>query len=314
MKIAITCIQLIRDIEEYRQAFETAGIELVIPRVSGQHLEGEDLILALKDCSGVIAGDDQFTREVLSNCTKLEVISKWGIGIDGIDRDAASDLGITVTNTPGEFNEEVADVAMGYCIMLLRQLHIINASVKKGEWAKPAGSSLAGKSIGIIGLGGIGKALARRSLVAGMNVIGTDPDKESQDEARTLGVEILEFNELLSKCDVISINCPLTEETYHMFSESSFKLMNSGTWIINVGRGGVIDTNALVNALENGTVAGAALDVLEEEPIPVSSPLMKFPNVIFGSHNASNTIEASDRVHRRAIQNLSNELKVEIQL
>mgnify|MGYP001394102108 CR=1 FL=1 len=189
MKIAITCIQLIRDIEEYRQAFETAGIELVIPRVSGQHLEGEDLILALKDCSGVIAGDDQFTREVLSNCTKLEVISKWGIGIDGIDRDAASDLGITVTNTPGEFNEEVADVAMGYCIMLLRQLHIINASVKKGEWAKPAGSSLAGKSIGIIGLGGLGHMGIKLAVAMGAEVVAITSSQSKVRDAIELGAK-----------------------------------------------------------------------------------------------------------------------------
>lgn len=314
MKVAVTCIQLIRDIGAYRESFHSAGIDLVIPEVIGQHLEGDDLVAALNDCVGVIAGDDQFTENVLSQCPDLRVISKWGIGIDGIDTQAAQKLDISVRNTPGEFNEEVADVAMGYCIMLLRQLHVIDAHVRDGTWLKPPGNSLMGKTMGIVGLGGIGQAVARRAITSGMNVIGVDPQLERQEEASSLGVRVVRFDELLGTSNIISINCPLNSQTHHMFDEDAFMKIKTGTWLINVGRGGVIKTTALITALENKVVAGVALDVLEEEPLKSNSPLSRFTNVIFGSHNASNTLEASARVHIRAIQNLANELNVEIKL
>ena len=314
MKVAVTCIQLIRDIDAYRESFRSAGIDLVIPEVSGQHLEGDQLVAALENCLGVIAGDDQFTESVLSNCPDLRVISKWGIGIDGIDTYAAQKLGIIVRNTPGEFNEEVADVAMGYCIMLLRHLHVVDAHVREGSWFKPPGNSLMGKTMGIVGLGGIGQAVARRSITAGMDVIGVDPHFDRQEEASRLGVGIVKFDELLGMSNIISINCPLNSQTHHMFDEDAFAKINNGAWLINVGRGGVIKTDALVSAIEKKVLAGVALDVLEEEPLKLGSPLSRFTNVIFGSHNASNTIEASERVHIRAIQNLANELGVKIAL
>ena len=312
MKIAITCIQLIRDISMYREALISAGLDIVLPQINGQHLEGDELIQALEGCEGVIAGDDQFTREVLSRCSDLKVISKWGIGIDGIDLAAAKERKIKVTNTPGEFNNEVADVTMAYCVMLLRHLHQINEEVRQGNWLKPPGNSLVGKSFGIVGLGGIGLAVADRAASFGMKIIGVDPSEQRQKEAALKGVQIMEIDELVRSSDVISINCPLTTDTFHMFNKELFKKMKRGAWLINVGRGGVIETEALIEALEEQKIAGADLDVLEVEPLPKNSPLLKFKNVIFGSHNASNTFEASERVHVRSIQNLADALGIKV--
>ena len=195
MKIAITCIQLIGDISKYLPYFEKAGVEVVVPEIRGQHLEGEALVSALEDCVGVVAGDDQFTEEVLALCPQLKVISKWGIGVDGINKESAEKRGISITNTPGAFDHEVADVAMAYCTMLLRKLHRVDQGVRSGDWPKPAGRSLAGKTIGIVGLGGIGRAIALRSLAASMDVVGTDPSIESQIAATELGVREVGFEE-----------------------------------------------------------------------------------------------------------------------
>lgn len=314
MKIAVTCIQLIRDIELYLPALEDSGFEVSIPEIKGQHLEGDNLIAALEGSIGVVAGDDQFTAEVLDKCPELKVISKWGIGTDGIDREAAVQRGISVMNTPGAFDDEVADITMGYCVMLLRQIHKIDQGVRDGGWPKPAGHSLADKTIGIVGLGGIGRAVVKRAMVAGMNVLGSDPSLESQELATALGARIVSLEELMMESNIVSINCPLTPDTHHLINDERLSLMKLGGWLINVGRGAVVDTEALLAALQNGTLAGAALDVLEEEPPPLDHPIRNYPDVIFGSHNASNTVEASKRVHVRALNNLATALNVEVDL
>lgn len=304
MRVAITCIQLIRDLESFRQPLELAGVELVVPEIPGQHLEGDALVAALEGCAGVVAGDDRFTAEVLASCPELRAISKWGIGVDGIDQRAAAERAIVVSNTPGMFDGEVADVAMAYLTSLARGLHLVDRGIRDGGWPKPAGRSLAGATLGIVGLGGIGRALAARAAAADMIISGTDPSEDSRTLAGGLGVIVRSFDELLAECEFISVNCPLNESTYHLFDNGAFSSMRDGSWVVNTGRGAVVDTDALVRALESGRVAGAAVDVLEEEPPGPGHPLRRFPQVIFGSHNASNTLEASARVHVKAIENL----------
>ncbi len=314
MRVAITCIQLIRDLDRYRPAFERSGVELVVPDIPGQHLEGDALIAALEGCVGVIAGDDRLTRDVLAACPELVTISKWGIGIDGIDLAAAAELGITVTNTPGVFDDEVADVAMAYVTMLARGLHVIDRGVHRGEWPKPAGRSLRGRTLGIVGLGGIGRALAVRARAAGMEVVGTDPSAPSCEQARTLGVHVAALDELLPLSEFLSINCPLNEATYHLIDAAAVDRLPPGAMLINTGRGAVVSTAAVVAGLESGRLAGVALDVMEDEPPPPDSPLRGRDDVVFGSHNASNTLDASLRVHVMAIENLAASLGVSIDL
>jgi D-3-phosphoglycerate dehydrogenase len=312
MKIAITCIQLIRDLEQHRARIEASGISVSVPLIAGQHLEGNELVAALDGCAGVIAGDDRFTADVLDRCPDLRVISKWGIGIDGIDRDAAAARGVVVTNTPGVFDDEVADVAMAYIVMLARGLHLIDRGVHAGSWPKPAGTSLRGGTLGIVGLGGIGRAVAVRAAVAGMRALGCDPAPESAAAASALGVAVVPFTDLLAASDFISINCPLNADTFHLFDDDAFARMKPGAALVNTGRGAVVSTDALVRALSSGRLGGAALDVIEEEPPAVGSPLLGRPDVVLGSHNASNTLQASARVHVMAIDNLLRELGVTV--
>ena len=312
MRIAITCLQLIRDLDDVRAATEEAGLEIRVPEVRGQHLEGDALVEAVEGCAGVVAGDDRFTAAVLARLPGLRVISKWGIGLDGIDLEAAAARGIAVTNTPGAFDDEVADVAMAYTIMLLRGLGAVHEGVRRGEWPKPAGRSARGLRMGIVGLGGIGRALARRAAAAGMETIGTDPAPRSRAAAEAAGTALAPLDALLSASDVVSLHCPLTPETRHLLNARRLAAMKPGAFVVNTGRGGLIDTTALAAALRSGRLAGAALDVLEEEPPSPSNPMLHAGNVILGSHNASNTLEASARVHRRALANLARALGREI--
>lgn len=310
MNIAVTCIQLIRDLERYRGRLESAGCTLAVADVPGQHLEGDSLVAALRGCAGVIAGDDRFTADVLERCDGLRAISRWGSGVDGIDLDAAARLGIVVTNTPGVLGDEVADVALAYIVMLARSLHVIDREVHAGSWPKPAGRSLHGATLGIVGLGRIGRAVATRALTAGMTVCGTDPASGSASAAAELGVAMRPFDSLLAQSDFVSVNCPLTSETFHLFDADALARMKQGAFLINTARGEIVSTEALVDALRTGRLAGAALDVIDEEPPTPNHPLLALANVILGSHNASNTLEASARVHEMAIDNLARELGI----
>jgi len=314
MRVGVTCIQLIRDLEGFRPALEEAGLELVVASVPGQHLAGDDLVESLEGCEGVIAGDDRFTADVLERLPGLRAIAKWGIGVDGIDFDVAERLGIEVTNTPGEFADEVADVIIAYITMLARGLHLIDKGIRAGGWPKPAGRSLKGLTLGIVGLGSIGRAVVARGRFLDMKVLGTDPSPASAGAARELGAQAVVLDDLLTGSDAIAVTAPHNESTHHLLGPAEFGRMRSGVLLVNTGRGPVVDTGALVEALEDGTIAGAALDVLEEEPPGTDHPLRRFDNVIFGSHNASNTLEASHRVHRRTISNLASSLGIEVRL
>lgn len=307
--VATTCIQLLRDLEDQRAPLDELGWSVVTPDVPGQHLEGRALVDALQGCVGVIAGDDKFTPAVMDALPELRVISKWGIGIDGIDLDAAAERSIVVRNTPGMFDDEVADITMAYIIMLARQLAFIDRGIRDSRWPKPPGTSLRGLTLGIIGLGGIGCAVARRAAVSGMNVVGSDPSPDSRSAATDEGVTCCGIDDVLADSDVISVNCPLNEQTHHLIDGAALERVKPGVLIVNTGRGPVIHTDALVAALESGRLGGCALDVLEDEPPAHDHPLKGFDNVVFGSHNASNTLEASARTHGRAIANLIEEVQ-----
>ncbi len=272
MRVGVTCIQLIRDLEGFRPALEEAGLEVVVPVIPGQFLAGDALVEALAGCDGVVAGDDRFTADVLERLPGLRAIAKWGIGVDGIDFDAAERLGIEVTNTPGEFAEEVADVTLAYVVMLARGLHLIDRGVRAGGWPKPAGRSLASLRLGILGLGSIGRAVASRGLFLGMRVLGSDPSPMGADAARRLGVEVVETDDLFGGSNILAVTAPHNDSTHHLVGHDAFGRMRPGTLLVNTGRGPVVDTAALVDALESGTIAGAALDVLEDEPPGAASP------------------------------------------
>ena len=293
-----------RTIDDHRARFESEGFRVTLPQVSGQQLSEREMRDVVPGVDGLIVGDDEITRPVLEKADRLRVISKWGIGIDNIDLATAGELGILVTNTPGVFDDEVADVVIGYAVLLARQLHAVDDAVRRGEWAKPTGLSLAGRTMGVVGLGHIGRAVARRARAMRMRVIGTDVTPGQAAEASAEGVEIVDIATVLRKSDIVSLNCPLTEENWHMVDAAALAAMQPGAFLINTARGPLVDEIALVEALSGGHLGGAALDVYESEPLPAESPLRALDNVILGSHNGSNTVEAVRRTSTLAIDNL----------
>lgn len=302
-RILITCPQMQLGLQQYESALRNMGLTPVAPELQ-QQLSEQELIEIIPSFVGVIAGDDPFTRRVLEKAQRLKIISKWGTGIDNIDIGAAAEFGIRVTNTPGLFGDDVADLIVGYMVMLARGLHLIDREVRRGHWFKPQGAALGGKTLGIVGLGTIGRALATRAMAMRMRVQGIDPSSESRSKAVELGVEIAELDQLLASSHFVSLNCPLTPKTEGLLDGRRLKLMRSDAFLINAGRGRLIEEKTLIAALESGAIRGAALDVFETEPLPSSSPLISMDNCLLGSHNASNTLEASHRVNELAVANL----------
>lgn len=302
-RVLITCRQMQSCVDEFRDRFEAASLDLVLPDVVQQLCEDE-LIALIGGFEGMIAGDDPLSARVLEHAVALRIISKWGIGVDGIDLDAAKRLGIEVTNTPGVFGEEVADVAMGYVIMLARQLHRIHASVAGGGWWKHEGRSLSGATLGVVGFGSIGRAVSLRGQAFGMQVIAYDPAPALRDHPDAYEVKFLDVDQLFASSDFVVLCCPLTANNRHIVDARRLGLMQPGSNVVNVARGPLVDEFALVAALESGQLGAAALDVFEEEPLAAAHPLRGHPQCVFGSHNGSNTRDGVLRASAKAVDNL----------
>ena len=300
----IACRQMQDCFEPFRPRLEALGIECVLPTVL-QQLSEADLVPIIGGFDGMIAGDDHLTARALSEARRMRIISKWGIGTDGIDLTAAQRLGIRVTNTPAVFGDDVADVAAGYLVMLARRLHTIDAAVKAGGWLKYRGTALSATTLGIFGLGSIGRAVAQRGFGFGMRVIGYDMSPHSAQLAAGLGVQtVARVDDLFGAVDFIMLCAPATPETRHVVCGETLGLMPEGSFVVNVSRGSLVDEDALADALESGRISAAALDVFEEEPLPLQSRLRAFEQCIFGSHNGSNTEQGVLRASQMAVENL----------
>jgi D-3-phosphoglycerate dehydrogenase len=309
-RILITCPPMLLTLDDCQARFAAEKLEVVAPKVVQQLTEAE-LCDIVADFDGVIAGDDPFTAKVLEigRNGRLRALAKWGIGVDAIDLEAAKRLGIYTSNTPDVFSDEVADVALGYLILLARQLHRIDAAVRRGEWLKTQGTSLRGKVAGIIGVGSIGKAIARRLQVLGMELLGYDIRPIDSDFCQQTHLRQVELEQLFRQADCILLACNLTPQNHHLINAQSFSQMKPGVWLVNVARGSLVEEAALLKALHAGKVTAAALDVFEAEPLTKDHPLTKFERVILGSHNSSNTREAVLRVNQLAIDNLVRDLQ-----
>lgn len=308
-KILVTCPPMLRMMDELRFLFDEKGVEVTTPDVV-QTLTVNELkeIVPLHD--GWIIGDDPATREVFvaGKAGRLKAAVKWGVGVDNVDFSACSELNIPIVNTPGMFGQEVADVGLGYVIALARETFSIDRGVRDGKWLKPRGLSLVGKKCAILGMGDIGRNVAKRVAACGMQVIGYDPSVK-QDELS--GVEIRKWPDKLCDADFLVVTCALTPSSHHIVNAASIESMKDGIRIVNVARGPIIDETALVAALESGKIHSVGLDVFEVEPLPIDSPLRKFGDrCIFGSHNGSNTSDAVLRTSHLAVGKLFDFLAI----
>ena len=290
-------------LDRFRHVFEENDIELIVPPVQ-ERLEEEQLLEYVKDIDGAICGDDRWTERVLEAAPKLRVISKWGTGIDSIDQAACVELGIAVRNTPNAFSEAVADTVMAYILAFARRLLPINRQMHEGLWEKLPLVSLRECTLGVIGVGNVGKAVVRRASSFGMQMLGNDVVEMPPDFLAGTGICMVSREELLSKSDFVSLNCDLNPTSYHLVGRRELSLMKPTAYLINTARGPIIDEPALVTVLNEGRIGGAALDVFEVEPLPEDSPLRGMANVLLTPHNANSSPEAWERVHHNTIRNL----------
>ena len=275
----------------------------------GRPLTEEELIPLLKDCDGYLAGLDQISENVLEQCNRLKAISRYGAGVDRVDIDAAKKKNIIVTNTPGMNAEAVGELAFALILSLARRIPYLNAQTKNGQWVRTLGTELRGKTLGILGLGAIGKVVASCGKGFGMKVIAHDQFNDAA-YCQDCGIEIKKFWEVIEESDIISLHLPLTSETKHIIGIEAFSKMKDGVIVVNTSRGGIIDENAAYKALKIGKLGGLGLDAFEMEP-PGKSKLFEFEQVIATPHAGAHTKEAIDKMALLSIKNLIDVLSGE---
>jgi D-3-phosphoglycerate dehydrogenase / 2-oxoglutarate reductase len=290
-------------VENYRHVFDKHDMELLIPEVN-ERMSEDELLQVIEDIDGVIGGDDRFTKRVLECAGKLKVISKWGTGIDSIDLECASQLGIAVCNTPGAFTQPVSDSVLGYILCFARKLPWMDQDIRAGIWHKRTGAALHEGVLGIIGVGNIGKEVARKASAFGMKLLGNDLIEMPAEFVADIQIDMVSFDEILREADYITLNCTMNSTSYHIIDKGALEKMKSTAFLINTARGGLIDENALAEALKNNQLAGAALDVFEEEPLASDSSLRELESCLLAPHNSNSSPEAWLRVHRNTLDNL----------
>ena len=308
--VLLTAPYMIPVLDRFRSLFDRYEIELIVPDVHERMKETELLDYA-GQFDGVICGDDRFTARVIEACApRLRVISKWGTGVDSIDAEACSRHDVKLCRTPNAFTVPVADSVLSYILAFARRQPWMDRKMKSGKWEKLTGKSLSECSLGVIGMGNIGKAVTRRARAFGMQVYGTDIVGIDPVFIAETGIEMISLPTLLSGSDFVSVNCDLNPTSYHLINHDTLALMRPNAVLINTARGPIVEEKALVEALQTGRLAGAALDVFEHEPLPLDSPLLKMDNVMLAPHNSNSSPVAWERVHWNTIRNLLDGLGI----
>jgi len=297
--------------ERFIPVLESYGIDVIVPEVH-ERLSEEEILKFAGQIDGSICGDDRFTKQVIDACLpRLKVISKWGTGIDSIDKSYANSVGVMVGNTPNAFTLPVSDSVIGYILAFARRLPWMDAAIKSGEWNKIPGRSLSECTLGVIGVGNVGKAVIRRAKVFGMQLLGNDIRDIEPDFILEQGMMMVSLEELMRQSDFISVNCDLNPTSIHLINQETLSYVKKEAVLINTARGPIVDEKALIAKLQAGQISGAALDVFEIEPLPLDSPLLSMNNVMLAPHNSNSSPQAWERVHWNTIKNLLIGLGIE---
>lgn len=307
-KVLVTAPYMLPVLDRFADFFAEHGIEAITADVN-ERMEEEDLLPLLGGIHGVICGDDRFTAKVMNAAPDLKVISKWGTGIDSIDKDEAEKRGIRVCRTIDAFTEPVADSALGYMLSFARRLPWMDKQMKNGIWDKIPGRALNECTVGVIGIGATGSAVLRRAQSFGAELLGTDIRDVHPGHIKSLGVEVTTFDDLLERSDFVSVHCDLNKTSDHLMSTTAFNKMKKTAVMLNLARGPVVDEKALIAALKAGEIAGAALDVYEHEPLPANSALLKMDNVMLAPHNSNSSPTAWEVIHWSTLNQLLDGLK-----
>jgi len=294
--------------EEWRPRLAAQGVELVAAKVN-ERLSEAELLGIVSDMDGIICGDDRITRRVLEAAPRLKAISKWGTGIDSIDAVEAERRGIKVCRTPNAFSEPVADTVLGYILTFARKLPWMDRDIRRGNWEKRPLVSLRECVLGVVGVGDCGKAVVRRAMAFGMQLLGNDIIDMPESFLAETGIEMTSLEDLLSRADFVSLNPDLNPTSHHLIGRRQLEMMKPGAYLVNASRGSVIDEPALIDALQHKRIAGAGLDVFEEEPLPLNSPLRKLDSCLLAPHNANSSPRAWSRVNETTVRNLLEALQ-----
>jgi D-3-phosphoglycerate dehydrogenase len=279
-----------------------AAVGRVIYNPTGKPLSSAEVAALLSGVDGYIAGLDQIDRTALQGADRLRVIARYGVGVDAVDLAAAREKGIVVCNTPGANAVSVAELALALILALARQLPEAIAASRQGRFPRLSGISLAGKTVGLLGLGAIGKELVLRLQGFDCRILAHDPYPD-EAFARQHEVGLVALDALLPRCDVLSLHLPLNEYTRGMVNAEFLARMKPGALLINTARGEIIDEQALVATLQNGHLRGAGLDALAQEPPDPGNPLLALPQVIATPHLGAQTDGATDRMGWMALEN-----------
>lgn len=302
--VLLTAPYMIPFLDRFRPVFAHYRLDLIVPPVN-ERMEEADLLAYAGQFDGTLCGDDRYTERVLEACApRLKVISKWGTGIDSIDAQTAERLGIRIGRTLNAFTLPVADTVMGYILAFARRQPWMDREMKAGKWEKIPGKSLSECTLGVVGVGNIGKAVLRRGRAFGMHLLGNDILPIAADFLAENRVEMVSLQELAAQADYISLNCDLNPTSYHLANAQMFSWMKPEAVLINTSRGPVVDEPALVAALQQGRIGGAALDVFEVEPLPPESPLLQMDQVMLAPHNSNSSPAAWEQVHWNTLRNL----------
>ena len=302
--VLVTASPLAHDVgSTARGLLDHGGFALVHPPRFGPLPESE-LLSLLDGIDAVYASTDRYSAAVLHspNASRLKIISRWGVGYDSIDVAAATEAGIVVAYTPGLLDEAVADYAMALLLGVGRRIHEGHTSMRASRWAPSWGHDIAGATLGLVGCGRIGQAVARRAAGFGMTLLAYDPSPST--EAAALGVRFVTLDELLGRSDFVSLHAALTPSTRGLIGEAELRRMKPSAYLVNTARGAVVDEAALVRALNEGWIAGAAIDAFVTEPLPSGHPLSTAPNLLLTPHQASFGAATGRRVSEAAAQAL----------
>jgi D-3-phosphoglycerate dehydrogenase len=309
--ILFTAPYMIPFLDRFRPVLDRYGLELIVSEVR-ERMEEADLLKYAGQFDGAVCGDDRYTLRVIEACTpRLKVISKWGTGIDSIDAEACSRYGVKIGRTLNAFTTPVADTVLGYLLAFSRRQPWMDRAIKSGEWNKIPGKALSESTLGVVGVGNIGKAVTCRARAFGMQVLGNDIVDIDHVFISETGIEMTSIEDLLARADFVSINCDLNPTSQYLMNAKTFALMKPSAVLINTARGPIVHETALIEALQAGRLAGAALDVFEVEPLPLVSPLMQMDNVLLAPHNSNSSPAAWERVHWNTIKNLLDGLGID---
>ncbi|WP_338553030.1 phosphoglycerate dehydrogenase [Paenibacillus sp. KS-LC4] len=301
-KVLVTATNYSLLCADAKRMLEEAGCEIIENQLGRPHTY-EELAPLVADIDGVVAGVDTWDEAIFKLAPKLKGIARFGVGVDNIDLAKAEEYGIKVANVPGGNANAVAELTIGLILSMLRNIPTLERSARRGYWDRTVGMELADRTIGLLGFGNIAQMVARKLHGFDVEIIAYDK-YPNEEKAKALGVKLVSSDEVLAQSDVVSMHLPSLKETYHMMSDKQFEQMKPTAYFVNTARGALVDERALYSALKKGSIAGAAIDVYEQEPVAADNVLFELDKLIATPHTAAETAETYYRVGLNTAQAL----------